>query len=153
MFRPRTLEFMKKSIEKEIADKKQFDDKDEEGELFAPDNEDYDPSSSKDTDEDIVTDTPTKKQGKVDETSDRESYLQHLKRKEAARNWRDEDKETIRKDPKVIAFNFDLQAVLNTPKGTVTPKRTGANRTFTGVRCGSGFDSIREHLRMGVTPE
>ncbi|RZF33576.1 hypothetical protein LSTR_LSTR008222 [Laodelphax striatellus] len=48
MFRPRTLELMKKSIEKEIADKKQFDDKDEEGELFAPDNEDYDPSSSKD---------------------------------------------------------------------------------------------------------
>lgn len=32
-----------------VTDKKQFDDKDEEGELFAPDNEDYDPSSSKGT--------------------------------------------------------------------------------------------------------
>ncbi|XP_057665824.1 uncharacterized protein LOC130899701 [Diorhabda carinulata] len=49
------------------------------------------------------------------------SHGDHLKRKEAARQCRDEDKETARQDTSVLAFNFDLQSVLNTPKGAAGP--------------------------------
>lgn len=47
-----------------------------------------------------------------------DEYKRHLERKDAAREARDEDKTTAKGNPQVLGFNFDLQAVLNTPKGS-----------------------------------
>ncbi|CAG9823943.1 unnamed protein product [Phaedon cochleariae] len=47
-----------------------------------------------------------------------EAYKKHLNRKNEARRARDEDKLIAKENPKVLAFNFDLQAVLTTPKGS-----------------------------------
>lgn len=41
----------------------------------------------------------------------------HMAKKESARRERDLDKEVSQSNKKIIAFNFDLQAVLTTPKG------------------------------------
>lgn len=46
-----------------------------------------------------------------------EQQKKHLKRKDLARLSRDADKEAAQNDPHTLAFNFDLEAVLNTPKG------------------------------------
>lgn len=46
-----------------------------------------------------------------------EEYNLHLKRRTEARERRDEDKLSAQHDSKTLSFNFDLQAVLNTPKG------------------------------------
>lgn len=46
------------------------------------------------------------------------TYQKHLNRKNEARQARDEDKLIAKENPKVLAFNFDLQAVLTTPKGS-----------------------------------
>lgn len=46
-----------------------------------------------------------------------EDFQQHLERKELARNARDDDKKIAKENTNVLSFNFDLQAVLTTPKG------------------------------------
>ncbi|CAG9773225.1 unnamed protein product [Ceutorhynchus assimilis] len=46
-----------------------------------------------------------------------ETFQQHLKRKESARKTRNEDKLEAKDNSTLIAFNFDLEAVLTTPKG------------------------------------
>lgn len=46
-----------------------------------------------------------------------EKYQQHILRKEAARQCRDDDKQLAINEPSVLSINFDLQAVLCTPKG------------------------------------
>ncbi|KAJ8868061.1 hypothetical protein PR048_031870 [Dryococelus australis] len=48
-------------------------------------------------------------------------YLKHLECKEAEREHRNEDKEAAKNDSNILAFNFDLQAVFNTPKCAVGP--------------------------------
>lgn len=45
-------------------------------------------------------------------------FKKHFERKEAARSARDYDKSLAKEDGHILAFNFDLQAVLNTPKGS-----------------------------------
>lgn len=47
-----------------------------------------------------------------------ESRNQHLTRKTLARKARDDDKKKYMEDPTILSFNFDLQSVLNTPKGS-----------------------------------
>ncbi|XP_050310440.1 uncharacterized protein LOC126746304 isoform X2 [Anthonomus grandis grandis] len=44
------------------------------------------------------------------------TFKRHLEKKEAARKVRDDDKATAKENPHILAFNFDLQAVLTTPK-------------------------------------
>lgn len=46
-----------------------------------------------------------------------ESHNEHLSRRTLARESRNDDKEKCLEDPSILSFNFDLQAVLNTPKG------------------------------------
>lgn len=46
-----------------------------------------------------------------------EHYERHMKRKEMARRERDFDKAVAQGNSETLAFNFDLQAVLTTPKG------------------------------------
>ncbi|XP_050315051.1 uncharacterized protein LOC126749406 isoform X2 [Anthonomus grandis grandis] len=46
------------------------------------------------------------------------TFKRHLEKKEAARKVRDDDKATAKENPHILAFNFDLQAVLTTPKGS-----------------------------------
>ena len=43
-------------------------------------------------------------------------FNDHLKRKDLARSHRDSDKFASKNNSKVFSFNFDLQAVLSTPK-------------------------------------
>uniref|UniRef100_A0A2A4JVA0 Uncharacterized protein n=1 Tax=Heliothis virescens TaxID=7102 RepID=A0A2A4JVA0_HELVI len=50
-----------------------------------------------------------------------DTHTLHLARKSAARQCRDEDKEIAQSDDKTLSFNFDLEAVLNTPKGAAGP--------------------------------
>nr|XP_022908590.1 uncharacterized protein LOC111419935 [Onthophagus taurus] len=45
------------------------------------------------------------------------SHKLHLDRKEDARKCRNDDKIAAQENPDVLSFNFDLQAVLTTPKG------------------------------------
>lgn len=47
-----------------------------------------------------------------------DEFKKYLDRKTAAREARDEDKIIAKEDPQVLAFNFDLQAVLSTPRGS-----------------------------------
>lgn len=54
----------------------------------------------------------------MDEKEERkENYQRHISKKELARQERDLDKEVSKLNSSTIAFNFDLQAVLTTPKG------------------------------------
>lgn len=46
-----------------------------------------------------------------------ESYQKHIQKKDMARKERNEDKDIAKNDSETLAFNFDLQAVLTTPKG------------------------------------
>lgn len=50
-----------------------------------------------------------------------EGYKQHLARKEVTRKDRYEEKEMVKENPEILAFNFDLQAVLTTSKGNAGP--------------------------------
>ncbi|KAH9630370.1 hypothetical protein HF086_004503 [Spodoptera exigua] len=50
-----------------------------------------------------------------------EIHALHLSRKDEARKCRDEDKEQAQTDDKTLSFNFDLEAVLSTPKGAAGP--------------------------------
>ncbi|XP_022835154.1 uncharacterized protein LOC111362667 [Spodoptera litura] len=50
-----------------------------------------------------------------------ENHSKHLKRRDDAYLRRDADKTAAKNDPKTLAFNFDLQAVLQTPKGASGP--------------------------------
>ncbi|KAJ8885359.1 hypothetical protein PR048_011556 [Dryococelus australis] len=52
---------------------------------------------------------------------DETPYLKHLERKHAAREHRNEVKEAAKNDSYILAFNFDLQAIFNTPKGAAGP--------------------------------
>lgn len=45
-------------------------------------------------------------------------YKKHLKKKNAAREARDYDKKLAKENTSILSFNFDLQAVLSTPKGS-----------------------------------
>ncbi|KAF6210627.1 hypothetical protein GE061_013734 [Apolygus lucorum] len=46
-----------------------------------------------------------------------EEYSRHLERKEAARRERNIDIDLARNDSSYLCINFDLEAVLNVPKG------------------------------------
>ncbi|CAG9840488.1 unnamed protein product [Diabrotica balteata] len=46
-----------------------------------------------------------------------QAHHEHMLRKQLAREARDEDKEISKNNPEVISFNFDLEAVLTSPKG------------------------------------
>lgn len=46
----------------------------------------------------------------------RTDYESHLKRKNEARVWRDEDKKFSQENQNILSFNFDLRGVLCTPK-------------------------------------
>ena len=46
-----------------------------------------------------------------------QAHHEHMLRKQLAREARDEDKEIAKNNSEVLAFNFDLEAVLTTPKG------------------------------------
>lgn len=50
------------------------------------------------------------------EYRDEALYNKHIKRKDLARLSRDHDKQLAKEDESVLAINFDLEAVLNTPK-------------------------------------
>lgn len=50
-----------------------------------------------------------------------DAHVLHLKRRDDARKCRDEDKEEAKSNESTLAFNFDLEAVLNTPKGATGP--------------------------------
>lgn len=45
-------------------------------------------------------------------------FKEHQERKTASRAARDEDKKVAKEDPTALSFNFDLQSVLTTPKGS-----------------------------------
>ncbi|KAJ2945262.1 hypothetical protein O0L34_g9336 [Tuta absoluta] len=49
------------------------------------------------------------------------TYAAQLDRKEKAFQHRDDDKAAAQKDSKILAFNFDLESVLSTPKGAAGP--------------------------------
>jgi hypothetical protein len=51
----------------------------------------------------------------------REEHDKHLERRKLARQERDKDKTQASGDLTILAFNFDLQAVVNTPKGPFGP--------------------------------
>ncbi|XP_044760403.1 uncharacterized protein LOC123317857 [Coccinella septempunctata] len=53
-----------------------------------------------------------------EKNANQDEFNKHLERKNAARKARDEDKMVAKGDSKILAFNFDLQAVLTTPKGS-----------------------------------
>lgn len=57
----------------------------------------------------------------VEKTLSREAYEKYQERKEVARVKRNEDKQSALEDKKILAFNFDLQSVLSTPKGAAGP--------------------------------
>lgn len=59
-----------------------------------------------------------KNMSEEEKQAEKEAYQKHLIRKNEARQARDEDKLIAKANPKVLAFNFDLQAVLTTPKGS-----------------------------------
>lgn len=48
----------------------------------------------------------------------RKTYEEHIQKKNMARKERDNDKQKARENSDVLAFNFDLEAVLTTPKGS-----------------------------------
>lgn len=48
---------------------------------------------------------------------ERPIYQEHLEKKDDARKCRDSDKAEAKENIKTLAFNFDMQAVLSTPKG------------------------------------
>lgn len=53
--------------------------------------------------------------------SEDDSHSKHLKRRDDAYLRRDADKAAAKNDTKTLAFNFDLEAVLQTPKGASRP--------------------------------
>ncbi|KAJ4452207.1 hypothetical protein ANN_03725 [Periplaneta americana] len=61
-----------------------------------------------------------KKTGELTE-NEKESYKEHVERKEAARNLKDVGEEKTKNNKTMLAFEFDLQAVLSTPKGAQGP--------------------------------
>jgi hypothetical protein len=65
--------------------------------------------------------TAFKEMSNEEKTEHQETHALHMSRKDEARKCREEDKEDAKNNDKTLPFNFDLQAVLNTPKGAARP--------------------------------